>query len=96
MELDSTKLELGRVVNRIVGRALLYSRGTNDEDHPSSCACRNSGSGNSSGSGSGISGKRVAFRKIRVSRGRVIRDVNCENFERSRGISSFGRTTRPF
>lgn len=28
------------------------------------------------------------FRKIRVSR-----DVNCENFERSRGISSFGRTT---
>lgn len=32
---------------------------------------------------------------IRVSR-RQIRDVNCENFERSRGISSFGRTTRPF
>lgn len=95
MELDSTKLELGRVVNRIVGRALLYSRGTNDEDHPSSCACRNSGSGSGNSSGS-ISGKRVAFRKIRVSRGRVIRDVNCENFERSRGISSFGRTTRPF
>lgn len=32
---------------------------------------------------------------IRVSH-RQIRDVNCENFERSRGISSFGRTTRPF
>lgn len=32
---------------------------------------------------------------IRVSR-RQIRDVNCENFERSHGISSFGRTTRPF